>query len=278
MKILLVEDDSFFAQRVAEYLSDHGVSVSMMRNTHEPLGVNLEEYNAAIIDIMLPNDSTLSGISNEEARGGYLSGVALARRLRERQDKFPVILLSADIVGGEGRHWAKEKGIPFIRKHEDRSRLISALSDLGLIFQVERPRSFIVHGHDNELLLELKDYLQNTLKWPEPIILRDQPNVGKTIIEKFEENAGLVDWIFVLISPDDKAFDPKTNDDRRRARQNVIFELGFFYGLIGRYEGRIIVLKKGDVEIPSDLQGIAWINADNGIKQCGEGIRKAVES
>lgn len=276
IKILLVEDDGFFAQRVVEYLSDHGIVVDTMRNTHEPLKINLEEYDGAIIDIMLPNDVSQSGISTEEARGGYLSGVALARRFIKKRHKFPVILLSSDIAGGEGRGWAKDNGIPFIHKHEDRSRLISALSDLGLVHLVERPRTFIVHGHDNALLLELKDYLQNILKWPEPVVLRDQPNLGKTIIEKFEEHAGLVDWVFVLISPDDKTFDPKTNDDKRRARQNVIFELGFFYGLIGRHEGRVIVLKKGDVEIPSDMHGVVWINVDNGVKASGEDIRREV--
>jgi predicted nucleotide-binding protein len=184
------------------------------------------------------------------------------------------VLLSSEIVGGEARSWAKENGHLFVSKLEDRSRLLSALSKLGFACNVERPRSFIVHGHDERLLLEMKDYLQNVLKWPNPIILRDQPSCGKTIIEKFEECAGLVDWVFVLLSPDDKAFDPKSNDELRRARQNVIFELGFFYGLLGRYEGRVIALKKGDVEIPSDIRGVIWIDVSHGIRAAGEDLRK----
>lgn len=107
-------------------------------------------------------------------------------------------------------------------------------------------------------------------------MLRDQPSGGKTIIEKFEEHAGLVDWVFILISPDDKMFDPKTDDEKRRARQNVIFELGFSYGLIGRLEGRVIVLKKGHVELPSDIQGIIWIDVSGGIRASGEDIRREV--
>lgn len=278
MKILLVEDDPFFAQIVCEYLLDNGISVHIVRNTHEAIGVHLEDFMAAIIDVVLPNNETLSGISSEEARGGYLAGVALARRLRGRIPDFPVILFSQEIYGGEARRWAKENRIPFVFKYEDRSRLLSALYELGLVKNVERPRAFIVHGHDEALLLELKDYLQNTLKWPEPIVLREQAHAGRTIIEKFEEYARGLDWVFVLISPDDKAFDPKNNDDKRRARQNVIFELGFFYGLLGRFEGRVLVLKKGDVELPSDIQGIAWINVGNGIKASGEDIRTEIES
>ena len=276
MKILLVEDDFFFSQRVIEYLIDNGLEVIRVRSTHEALAEDLSQYDAAIVDVMLPNDVDLSGINSEEARGGYLAGVALARRFRNTRSDFPLIFLSSEVAGGEARQWAKERGIPFVVKHEDRARLLSALAQLGLASEVPRPRSFIVHGHDEALLAELKDYLQNTLEWPVPIVLRDQPNGGKTIIEKFEEQAGIVDWVFILLSPDDKSFDPKTNDERRRARQNVVFELGFFYGLLGRREERVIVLRKGDVELPSDLYGIAWIDVSAGIKASGEDIRREV--
>jgi CheY-like chemotaxis protein len=276
MKILLVEDDFFFAQIITEYLTDNGVETVLARSTQEALSHKLSDYNGAIIDLMLPNDPALSGIPTEETRGGYLAGVAVARRFRNENSAFSIILLSSDIAGGEGRRWAKAQGHPFVSKYEDPSRLISALADLGLVTKVERPRVFIVHGHDEILLAEVKDYFQNILKWPRPIVLRDQSNGGKTIIEKFEEHAGLVDWVFVLLSPDDKIFDPKTDDERRRARQNVIFELGFFYGLIGRLEGRVIVLKKGDVELPSDIHGIIWIDVSAGVRASGEDIRREV--
>lgn len=276
MKLLLVEDDSFFAQRVIEYLGDNGITVETTRTTQDTLALTLDDFAGAIIDVMLPNDPAVSGISPEEARGGYLSGIALTRRLRQNSPKLPIVLLSSEIGAGEARTWARDNGYPFVSKIEDRSRLLTALSDLGLVSNVPRPRSFIVHGHNEVMLRELKEYLQNTLKWPEPVVLRELPNSGKTIIEKFEETAGLVDWVFVLLSPDDKVFDPKTNDEKRRARQNFIFELGFFYGLLGRYEGRVIALKKGDLEIPSDLHGVIWINADNGVRAAGEDIRREV--
>jgi len=124
--------------------------------------------------------------------------------------------------------------------------------------------------------MELKDYLQNTLRWPEPVVLREQANGGKTIIEKFEENAGLVDWVFVLLTPDDGCCATGNDDARRRARQNVVFELGFFYALLGREEGRVIVLRKGELELPSDMQGIVWIDVSNGVLACGEEIRREV--
>ena len=227
MRLLLVEDDSFFALLITEYLSDNSIDVVTASTAQEALQIDIQKFDGAVIDVMLPNDPEFSGISQEEARGGYLAGIALTRRLKREKPNFPIVLLSSDIVGGEARSWARENSVPFVLKYEDRSRLLSALADVGLVQIEERPRTFIVHGHDESTLAELKDYIQNTLHWPEPIVLREKPNSGRTIIEKFEEYAGLIDWVFVLITPDDLTFNPSTDDERRRARQNVIFELGF---------------------------------------------------
>ena len=134
-------------------------------------------------------------------------------------------------------------------------------------------RSFIVHGHDETSKLGLKDYLQNTLKLPEPIILHQQANKGRTVIEKFEECSANIDVAFVLLTPDDIGGLPE-GEKRERARQNVIFELGFFVGRFGRKSGRIIVLHKGNLEIPSDLAGVVYIDISGGIESAGEKIRK----
>jgi predicted nucleotide-binding protein len=136
-------------------------------------------------------------------------------------------------------------------------------------------RSFIVHGHDHQSLYELKDYLQNTLKLGEPVILRQMPGLGKTMIEKFETEAETVELVFVLLTPDDKVEDPvDSNAQRRRARQNVILEMGFFLGKLGRKSGKILLLHKGPVEIPSDIIGIEYIDITNGIESAGEKIRR----
>src|SRR5438093_9836911 len=126
------------------------------------------------------------------------------------------------------------------------------------------------------MLLELKDYVQNTLKWEKPIVLREEPSAGKTIIEKFEEAAPAIDCVFVLLTPDDAAMELNTDDEKRRARQNVIFELGFFYSQLGRKTGRVFVLRKGPVELPTDIDVIIWIDVSNGIKHAREDIRSEV--
>ena len=95
------------------------------------------------------------------------------------------------------------------------------------------------------------------------MILDEQASQGKTIIEKFESHAQ-VRFAIALLTPDDTG--SLSNDDtpRPRARQNVIFELGFFIGRLGRY--RVCALTNGEVEIeiPSDYSGVVYIPMDDG--------------
>lgn len=66
------------------------------------------------------------------------------------------------------------------------------------------PRLFIVHGHDDVTKWEVKNFLQNRLHLPEPVVLHELANRGRTIIEKFEEHAEGVDDAVVLLTPDDQ--------------------------------------------------------------------------
>jgi predicted nucleotide-binding protein len=145
--------------------------------------------------------------------------------------------------------------------------------------QVRNVRSFIVHGHDHKSLYELKDYLQNTLGLDQPVVLQQMPGGGRTLIEKFETEAEAIELVFVLLTPDDEIADPSdTNTKKRRARQNVILEMGFFLGKLGRESGKILLLHKGPVDIPSDIAGIEYIDITNGIESAGEKIRRELQA
>ena len=94
----------------------------------------------------------------------------------------------------------------------------------------------------------------------EAVILHEQPNQGHTIIEKFE-NYSDVSFAVVLLTPDDVgSTKANTGNLAPRARQNVIFELGFFIGKLGR--NRVCALHKGNVEFPSDFSGVLWLPMD----------------
>lgn len=137
----------------------------------------------------------------------------------------------------------------------------------------KRMETFIVHGHDEIAKLGLKNYIQNTLGIGEPIILSEKASGGMTIFEKFEKYSTDCNLVFVLLTPDDSG----TSEEKKRARQNVIFELGYFYGKLGRKSGRVLLLHKGNLELPNDLSGIVYINIDNGIEAAGEDIRREIK-
>ena len=118
---------------------------------------------------------------------------------------------------------------------------------------------FVVHGHDEEMKQAAARVL--SVLGLKPIVLHEQPNQGKTLIDKFEKNAD-VGFAVVLLSPDDMAY-PKsspTSKARPRARQNVVMELGYFIGSLGREH--VFTLKRGDLELPSDVSGVAYTTYD----------------
>jgi predicted nucleotide-binding protein len=275
MRVLVIEDDQFYAQRISELLQDEAVETRVVESAEQAIETDLTNFDGAIVDLMLPNNAQASGISAEESRGGFFTGVAVARRLLKKKPALRVVMLSSS-GNAEAEAWASQKSIPFIPKEDAYHALIQSLRQLGIVSGERTPRAFIVHGHDSVALHELKNYIQNTLRWQEPIVLREQLSAGKTLIEKFEEYSRTIDCVFVLLTPDDSAVAANTSEGRRRSRQNVIFEAGFFYGALDRKSGRILLLHKGPVELPSDIAGIVWIDISNGVLAAGEEIRKEV--
>ncbi len=125
--------------------------------------------------------------------------------------------------------------------------------------QMNMRRVFVVHGHDDGAKESVARFL--TKLELEPVVLHEQPNRGRTIIEKFEASADVA-FAVVLFTPDDVGY-PVGNarNAKPRARQNVVLELGFFMAAIGR--GNVCVLYKSGVEIPSDYSGVLYQEMDD---------------
>jgi len=117
---------------------------------------------------------------------------------------------------------------------------------------------FIVHGH-NEVMKEkvARTLLKLGLN---PIILHERPDGGKTIIEKIEKNSSEVGFAVVLLTDDDEGKAKIETTYKSRARQNVIFEMGYFIGALGR--DRVFLLLAKGVEKPGDLDGIVYTPFD----------------
>jgi predicted nucleotide-binding protein len=120
-------------------------------------------------------------------------------------------------------------------------------------------RVFIVHGHDTATKESAARFLERLEL--DPIVLHEQPNGGRTIIEKFEAYAD-VGFAIVLLTPDDVGARAKEPDKLLpRARQNVILELGYFTGRLGR--SRVCALVKPGVDVPSDIHGVVFLELDD---------------
>jgi predicted nucleotide-binding protein len=122
-----------------------------------------------------------------------------------------------------------------------------------------RTTIFVVHGHDEARRSEVTAFLRQVTKLG-VVIMNEKANLGRTVIEKFEQNAARAVYAVVLLTGDDEGGPVGNSNRHRRARQNVIFELGFFIGAIGRR--RVTVLYEEGVELPSDLSGVLWVPLD----------------
>lgn len=135
---------------------------------------------------------------------------------------------------------------------------------------------FIVHGHDQSLKIDVERFIHEIGLIP--IVLHREADEGNTIIEKFEKHSD-VGYAFILLTPDELSYtvgQATIPDTERtiefRARPNVIFEFGYFIGKLGR--SRVCCLHKGNVSVPSDLNGLVYKKVEGAIESQGYSIIK----
>lgn len=136
---------------------------------------------------------------------------------------------------------------------------------------------FIVHGKDRKPLRELKTMLSGF--GLNPVVLHEQPSGSRTIVEKLEKYSD-VGYAFVILTPDDIGYEsdlflPRVHG-RPRARQNVVLEFGYFIGSLGR--DKVCCLYKGNIELPSDMQGIVYIPFKESVDEARDMIIKEVKA
>lgn len=174
-----------------------------------------------------------SGIPDSEYQAAYVRGLESAASVLQ------------SMIDEIEEYWEED---------EQPSKALNA----GLQTAVDKRKVFVIHGHDDSARESVARFLE-TLEL-RPVVLHEEPNKGRTIIEKFEAHAD-VGFAVVLLTPDDVGKSANDDELKPRARQNVILELGFFIGKLNR--NRVCPFVKGDLETPSDYDGVIYTKLDD---------------
>jgi predicted nucleotide-binding protein len=244
--------------------------------------VSAEQLNAELTDRLAQGQELLDQPINDEAsleagRDAYQTWLEYNEALLRRSFDSPK--LATDYAWSPGIGVGSDVPLATRRRFltqdisENMRRLGSLKDRLGLLHihpdattpaapppdsSVVGEDVFIVHGHDGEAKVTVARFLEK-LVGRQPIILHEQADRGRTIIEKFEHHAAQAACAIVLLTADDTG-GPKGGGQQPRARQNVVLELGFFLGKLGR--DRVVILYELGVELPGDLQGVLYTALD----------------
>lgn len=281
MANITIIDDDYAQEILAENLRYRGHEVRILRSASLALRdvADIISADLIVLDIIMEVPESYTEVS---VSGGRTTGLLIYKEIRTRNPEIPILAYSA----------SQDKDVIDIFRDDPKSKFVSKWTTpsmkeiintintmLGIKSTTLPPTVFIVHGHNDAAKLEVKNYLQNTIGLPEPIILHEQPGLGRTLVAKFEDYALSSNLAFVLLTPDDKMANEGDGDtEKRRARQNVILELGFFLGVLGRESGRVILLYSGPLDLPSDLYGVTYIDISKGIESAGEQIRRELRN
>ncbi len=187
-------------------------------------------------------------------------------------------------IGGPSSEWrvadrAKDITDEIIKKPPGHKK---GFPDTEIVKKTEMSskRIFVVHGHDSELKNDIVSFIHEI--GLEPIILHKQPDEGLTVIEKFEKHAD-VNFVIVLLTPDDvgcleREFEEVAKNKKMelRARQNVIFEFGYFIGKLGR--SKVCCVYKEGVKLPSDLSGLLYKEVKGSVEDIGYSLIKELQN
>jgi predicted nucleotide-binding protein len=262
--ILFADNDPDFLQTRCEYLEQAGHSIVTARGpTEARVILSRGRIDLAVLDIRLEDDD-----DEKDA-----SGLILAREVAFAVPKiiltgFPSVEAARIALGS--RLDGLPPAVDFIDKREGPDALLKAIEDALVSLPTRVQDVFIVHGHDEVARETVARFIEQL--GLRAIILGDQPSNGRTIIAKIEHYSR-VGFVIVLLTPDDIGYPRKQSRQKKfRARQNVIFELGFFIGKLGH--SKVCSLYMEGVEILSDYQGVVYIPMD---KEGGWRIRLARE-
>lgn len=247
-KVLLADNDQESRQRWSAVLQAEDYDVLVVPSVESAReALNRGGLDLAILDLRLEDD-----YDDKDD-----SGLKLAK---EHYGSLPIIILSGD-PKKEALLWALQQDkrprcfLSAVEKNQGPEVL---LREMRKAFP---PKVFVSHGHDDGATSEVVSFLEDA--GVQAVVLREQPRASQSLLELFEKHAN-VEFAVVLVTPDDTG-SRRGQPPQPRARQNVIFELGFFLARLGRHRVVALCKEEGEsIEWPSNYQGVLYREMDPG--------------
>lgn len=247
-KIMFADNDPTLIKLRKKWLTQAGYEVLVADSPIKAREIVAREnvLDLAIMDVRLVNDDDdddESGLylARDTTEAGIptivLTGYPTYEFVRRAQTWFPY---------GTPAH------INFVDKDETKDIFLKVVSG-----SLRGRNVFIVHGHAGSKRDTIEVFVRQL--GLDPVILEEQYHGGRTIIQQLEHYSNVA-YVIVLMTPDDICGSPDA--PKARARQNVVFELGYFIGKYGLSRVKAIVM--GDIELLSDMHGVLYIPFDNG--------------
>lgn len=253
-RILFVDDDreyidslkSLFQQEENDQQEKYNIVAASTANEARTLLSSESEFDLAIVDVRLVSRQGVPEDQQDE------SGLYLARDIAEQGT--PILILTGYPNYEYVRRvqtWFPD-GTPahinFVGKREESGAIIEVVKN-----SLRGRNVFIVHGHNRLARLEVTEFIRDC--GLVPIVLQEKAHEGRTIFQQFEYYSSVA-YVLVLLTPDDECHGSDGKDEKR-ARQNVIFELGYFIAKYGPRRVKALVYE--NVVLPSDLDGMLYI-------------------
>jgi DNA-binding NarL/FixJ family response regulator len=276
MRVLLLEDDYLQLDHLTAFLNDNisGLEIDICQTElefHQKLDdIRRNPPDLAVFDVMVrwtnPSPKMVTPPEEIKVEGMYRAGLRCQQMLEKSPEtaRVPVILYTVlSDVDLEPNIKDKPPNVFYLQKDSPLDSLLrtirSLFPDKLNAFRQERT-VFLVHGHDNAAKTEVARFIEKL--GLDLLILEEQVKEGRTVIEQIVEHAN-VSYAIVLLTADDEARPVGQNSELKpRARQNAVFELGYFIAKLGRE--RVCVLYREGVELPSDYSGVLYVKLASG--------------
>jgi len=273
----LFEQRKFYGGAVAKIgvATGSAYKINLFSNFSDYLGEAVD-ISKRLCDITRGNGITLDKQTYSFAQTplvGSLAGRAVARTTNEYFGTLAHIDIGGKSIAFYHLHWAFEK--KYIDSEATETKEVEEEDKKSM-----KTKCFIVHGHDTPMKTQLEILLHEF--GLEPVVLHRQADECLAIIEKLEKHSN-VEYAFILLTPDDIGYpisEESKEDSKRskekRARQNVIFEFGYFIAKLGR--NKVCCLYKEGTSLPTDISGVAYKKIINKVEEVAFAIQKDLKA